>query len=353
MEQSVGQLTATRPEVLEALAGLGIPLATTNYDGLLEEATTLAAVTWRDGAKVERVLRGERKAILHLHGHWEDPASVVLGVRSYEAVWPTPTLRRWATPWRPPGRWCSWAAERAWTIPTSPGCGAGWPECFASPPYRHYRLGLKSELAELWHEHSLAERIVPLPYGTIHDELASFLHLLGLLWLHRHRLTGPPAPGPAPQARLPPPPRCFGRDAIVEDLMTTLLAEPPPPTPVLGPAGVGKSTVCVTALYDQRVAERYWRRQLLRALQRGRVRRGGAGRGGRHPRPAGRPQTSRAKRLPDLAEAPTVLVLDNAETPWWADAAQATREIFATLAAVPGLALIASLPGRQRPFGLA
>jgi tetratricopeptide (TPR) repeat protein len=47
-----------------------------------------------------------------------------------------------------------------------------------------------------------------------------------------------------------------------------------------------------------------------------------------------------------------VLVLDNAETPWWADAADA-EQVFATLAAVPGLALVASLRGRQRPFGLA
>jgi hypothetical protein len=44
LERSVGRLTATRPEVLDALAALGIPLATTNDDGLLDG---LPRVTWR------------------------------------------------------------------------------------------------------------------------------------------------------------------------------------------------------------------------------------------------------------------------------------------------------------------
>ena len=29
---------------------------------------------------------GDDRRVLHLHGHWEDPDSVVLGIRSYEAV---------------------------------------------------------------------------------------------------------------------------------------------------------------------------------------------------------------------------------------------------------------------------
>jgi len=48
-------------------------------------------------------------------------------------------------------------------------------------------------------------------------------------------------------------------------------------------------------------------------------------------------------------------MLDNAETPWWADpeGTEGQEGIFATLAGVPGLTLVASLRGRQRPFGLA
>jgi hypothetical protein len=72
--------------VLKALADLGVPLVTTNYDGLMEQVTGRPAVTWREGALVEQVVRGNKNAMLHLHGHWEDPPSVVLGIRSYEQV---------------------------------------------------------------------------------------------------------------------------------------------------------------------------------------------------------------------------------------------------------------------------
>src|SRR4051794_30310747 len=54
LRETVGALHPVNRDVLEALASLGVPLATTNYDGLLEEATGLPAVTWREGAKVER-----------------------------------------------------------------------------------------------------------------------------------------------------------------------------------------------------------------------------------------------------------------------------------------------------------
>jgi tetratricopeptide (TPR) repeat protein len=352
LEQSVGQLTATRHEVLEALAALGIPLATTNYDGLLEGATGLPAVTWREGARVEQVLRGERRAVLHLHGHWEDAASVVLGIRSYEAVLGdahAEAMRK------------ALAATRTLVFV---GCGAGladpnfaelrrWlADVFAGSSYRHYRLGLQSELADLWEEHGLAERIVPLAYGTTHAELAEFLRKLRST-PPSPRPTGPPGPAPRP-SRLPPPPRCFGRDAVVQDLVTTLLTEPPPPTPVLGPAGVGKSTVCVTALHDRRVVERYGERRYF-------VRCNAATSGeavlAEVAATLGLPvgPDLQGQALAHLAQAPAVVVLDNAETPWWADpeGTEGHEGIFATLAGVTGLALVASLRGRQRPFGLA
>ncbi|MDQ3698849.1 MAG: SIR2 family protein, partial [Gemmatimonadota bacterium] len=43
-------------------------------------------MSWRDSSRVERVLRGDELAVIHLHGHWEDPESVILGIRSYEEV---------------------------------------------------------------------------------------------------------------------------------------------------------------------------------------------------------------------------------------------------------------------------
>ncbi|WP_017327404.1 SIR2 family protein [Synechococcus sp. PCC 7336] len=86
LRETVGELSAIERGAIEALQDLGAVIATTNYDGLLEEVTGLRPVTWLETARVERVLRGDEQGILHLHGYWEQPESVVLGIRSYEDV---------------------------------------------------------------------------------------------------------------------------------------------------------------------------------------------------------------------------------------------------------------------------
>jgi len=74
------------PTVIQLLAQLDMPLVTTNYDDLIEKVTSLKHVTWRDGRNMARVVRGEDRRVLHVHGYWDEPDSVVLGIRSYEEV---------------------------------------------------------------------------------------------------------------------------------------------------------------------------------------------------------------------------------------------------------------------------
>jgi len=66
----VGSLRQVDGAVLEALGELGVPLATTNYDSLIEQATGLDGVTWREGSRVQVVLRGGERSVVHLHGSW-------------------------------------------------------------------------------------------------------------------------------------------------------------------------------------------------------------------------------------------------------------------------------------------
>jgi hypothetical protein len=86
LRETIGALEVTDCSVLEALRDLGLPLATTNYDGLLEKVTDYQYVTWRDGDKAIRVIKREEDGILHLHGHWDEPESVILGIRAYEEI---------------------------------------------------------------------------------------------------------------------------------------------------------------------------------------------------------------------------------------------------------------------------
>ena len=87
LRETVGSLEPTYPGVIEALVDIGAPILTTNYDGLLEAVGNLRPVTWRDDlAGSRRLLSGETRGVLHLHGFWDQPESVVLGIRSYDEV---------------------------------------------------------------------------------------------------------------------------------------------------------------------------------------------------------------------------------------------------------------------------
>jgi hypothetical protein len=180
LRETVGQLKVEDRSVIEALHELGIPLATTNYDGLLEKVTGRPPVTWREKAKVERVIRGDDPGILHLHGYWDEPESVVLGITSYEEVLRdahAQTIQQ---------------ALRATCSLLLVGYGEGladpnfsallhWSRSvFSDSEYRHFRLCLDSEVAIVQAKHPPEERIFACAYGPDHDDLAPFLQSLSL-----------------------------------------------------------------------------------------------------------------------------------------------------------------------------
>jgi len=261
LRESVGVLKVVRPEVLEALKSLDVVLATTNYDDLLEVATGLPPVTWKDGARVERVLRGDEKAILHLHGHWQRPDSVILGIRSYERVL---------------GSEHAQAMLRAMAVMRTilfVGCGEGlkdpnfaallaWTgKVFADSEYRRFRLSRIEEVDSLRKEYPAEQRLFVIGYGAGFADLAPFLETL------RSEITPTAATSPARvhvgKAGLPPRPRCFGRDDEVAALVAALLASPLEPVPVLGPPGIGKTNLALAAAHDARIAARYGDRRVF------------------------------------------------------------------------------------------
>lgn len=178
LRESVGALRVQDREVIDALIGLGAPLCTTNYDGLLEECTGRRAVSWRDRARCLRVLRGDEADILHLHGHWEEPESVVLGIRSYEQVlqdehaqalqqglsmYQTLLFVGFGAGLRDP----NFSAFLAW-------CGRIFPEAES----RHYRLARARDVSLLQAEHTPGQRLFVLSYGQEYADLAAYLRQL-------------------------------------------------------------------------------------------------------------------------------------------------------------------------------
>jgi tetratricopeptide (TPR) repeat protein len=350
LRESVGALHAVHREILEALKELGVVLATTNYDDLIEGVTGLPAVTWMDGARVERVLRGDEPAVVHLHGHWQRPESVILGIRSYEQVL---------------GNEHAQAILRAMTTMQTilfVGCGEGLKDpnfaalcdwtgrVFAGSEYRRFRLARTGEVARLQKEHTPEQRLFVIGYGAGFAELAPFLRAL--------RSAGKPSSSPAVKAVspnfpacLPPRPRCFGRDEEIADLVAALLAPQPEPVPVLGPPGIGKTNLALAAAHDERVAARYGTRRIFIRCDglRSRADLAGAIAGGLG-LTLGKDNESAA--LVELGRNPALLIVDNTETPWEGDTL-GVEELLGQLAGVAGLALVVTMRGNQRPAGVA
>jgi len=135
-------------------------------------------VTWRDQARVERVIRGDEQAILHLHGHWSDPASIILGGRSYQAIRDASHAQAVMSTLRMT-RTLVFIGHGSGLVDDNWGLFLRWTEdVFAGSEYRHYRLVRESERVRVQQAHPDAQRIVALSYGDNYDDLGPFLQSL-------------------------------------------------------------------------------------------------------------------------------------------------------------------------------
>jgi hypothetical protein len=180
LKESIGQLKVTEPRLILAIQGLGGVIATLNYDSLLADVTGRPPIHWRQQTEITRYLRGHSKEfILHLHGQWQVPQSIVLDRRSYEEiacdVKMQDLLRRFAR------------FETMLFV----GCG----QTFFDPNFQTLLRWAHKALEGAEHRHFVLCRqceepsilaalkshayLTPLIYGKEYDELTPFLEELG------------------------------------------------------------------------------------------------------------------------------------------------------------------------------
>lgn len=172
--ESVGALRGDGVSVISAVHDLNLPIITTAYDGILEEGTGFEALTWKDGAAIERVLRGDAQGVIHIHGHYRWPETVVLGVRASIAVETNEHTQAVLRAVRM-GRTLLFLGVDAEFDDPDLAAFLDWSRtAFAMSHYRHYRLvwrpGTKSRPA--------TDRIHDLRCGNSLAEVAAFLREL-------------------------------------------------------------------------------------------------------------------------------------------------------------------------------
>ena len=153
-------------------------------------------------------------------------------------------------------------------------------------------------------------------------------------------------PSPVPPD-LPRADGVVGREEQIRQVVQEVLADKPRPMVVLGPPGIGKSTITIAALHDEKVRDLYGNHRYFVRLD------------GATTVDAVLTHLARALKvvsisdleaqvLRALVESPSLVVLDNAETPWQHDRV-GTEELLQRLVQLPRLALVASLRGREPP----
>ena len=155
----------------------------------------------------------------------------------------------------------------------------------------------------------------------------------------------------SPAQGIPPRGRFVGRQTDLDQLLAWIEDDDLRPIAVLGAGGIGKSKLTIAALHHERVAACFGDRRLFVRLEDARDDIGVYAAVARELGIEAAPPLA-ARAVAALATAPTLIVLDNAETPWESDlerGSTAVEEAFARLAEAPGARLAASIRGFELP----
>lgn len=176
LRESVGTIIATDKHLPNAIAQLSVPVATTNYDEILDKVIG-PGVSWLQPVRIQRVLEGLDRAVAHLHGHWEDPRSVILGIRSYDTIRNDPLTQLLQNTLVVANCLVFIGVNDGLSDPNWAPITNMLKTVMASSERRHYILCLDDALQDMHNRYSPA-RIFPIAYGSHHSELAPFVEQL-------------------------------------------------------------------------------------------------------------------------------------------------------------------------------
>ncbi|MCA1569057.1 MAG: SIR2 family protein [Chloroflexi bacterium] len=179
LEDSVGRLRADEQgnRLFEAIDALATAIVTTNYDDLLEEATGRTMVVWNDSKKLQRAASALVRHVFHIHGHYSEPDSIILGYTSdagathdvaaqvlFKSLAFANSLLYVGVGSAMDGQ--NLNALRGWITNHLP-----------DSPFGNFRLVCGDELEVVRRFHA-GDRIEPVVYGREHKDLAPFLRAL-------------------------------------------------------------------------------------------------------------------------------------------------------------------------------
>ncbi|KAF8068749.1 hypothetical protein FPV67DRAFT_1652208 [Lyophyllum atratum] len=147
----------------------------------------------------------------------------------------------------------------------------------------------------------------------------------------------------------------FGRDAEIEKLVGVILQQPPARVAILGPGGIGKTSLALSVLHDEGVAAHFKQNRLFISCEAATAVDHIVGDLALSLQITGDLCSGKLfdAVLDRLSQSPFLVVLDNFETPWEMSIAQADVEsLLQELANLDTVSLLVTIRGSQHPPGV-
>jgi hypothetical protein len=152
-----------------------IPFCTLNYDLLLENVTGFLPILVTDSIKATSWMRREMDGVLHLHGHFENPESCILGIRDYERTIGDDARDLLQRSLATFNQLLFIGCGDTFSDPNFSALISWMRKTLRGAPLVHYALTLESEVSVRRRDPAWSGFVEPLSYGNTHQELADFI----------------------------------------------------------------------------------------------------------------------------------------------------------------------------------
>lgn len=251
LKEQLANLEIKKSDLYEAIFRLNCPVATTNYDTLLTKFSGRSAVSWANSDLAAKIIRGDDDSILHLHGIYSLPESVILGQTSYNAISANHnnnlvrTFQSIANPTIFIG--CGWDGISDSDFTNIGDLISG----ISSAEQRRFWF-VKNGVAEA--SQNTSNNLLIVEYGENYSDLPGFIDGL----LQNNNVQSPACNTKELTTNIEfiePKPIIFGRENQLQTIVSSLLSDGH--ALISGAPGIGKTALAVTCLYHDQVVEKF------------------------------------------------------------------------------------------------
>lgn len=178
LADSIGALTTHDERLFKAIRSLHAPIATTNYDTLIDKFSGVDSVTWKEPALLQQALSLRFDAIIHLHGVWTNPDSVIFSAESYGRIIGNEAAQMLQSAAFTTKTWIFIGAGDTVSDPNLGQLVEWISREIPDSANFHYLLCRAEELAELQDKYH-GTCIVPVKYGSNYPDIIGYLSRIG------------------------------------------------------------------------------------------------------------------------------------------------------------------------------